>query len=458
MLSSLPRRIVGVLASIALLSAPAFAPSAFAQQAQPTDSTAFPATPPRAMGMASDPRIAAALADISAANIRHTDSVLVAFGTRHTMSDTLSRTRGVGAARRYLHARFEEIAKQCHGCLRVEYDPAMVTVARAPNKPTVNVVNVLAWLPGRDTSRVVVMGGHYDSCVCSINPFDSTANAPGADDDGSGTSAVLELARVFAKHFPRGLDATVIFATYAGEEQGLLGSTHLAARLHDAGYRVAAGMTDDIDGNVVADDGRVDSTTVRIFGADPDNGNARELMRYVWALDDLYGGTFHVLPVERLDRIRRGGDHIPFALKGDAALRFTERLENYKRQHLPTDDFAHVNFGYTANVARINAATVASVAAAPAPPDSARAVREMKVSGGQRWMMSWKASPGAARYEVLVRRTTSPVWEKVYDVGAGTEFLLPDQLDDTWAAVRAVGANGSRSLAASVPQPVAVTR
>lgn len=455
---TIARSLAGALASLTLLSAPALAPSALAQQSQPTDSTAFPATPPRAMGMATDPRIAAALGDISATNIRHTDSVLVAFGTRHTMSDTVSRTRGVGAARRYLHARFAEIAKQCHGCLRVEYDPAMVTVKRAPGQPSVNVVNVLAWLPGHDTSRVVVMGGHYDSCVCSINPFDSTANAPGADDDGSGTSAIVELARVFAKHFPKGLDATIIFATYAGEEQGLLGSTHLAQRLHDAGYQVAAGMTDDIDGNVVADDGRVDSTTVRIFGADPDNSRPRELMRYVWALDDIYGGTFHVLPVERLDRIQRGGDHIPFALKGDAALRFTERLENYKRQHLPTDDFAHVNFGYTANVARVNAATVASIAAAAASPDSARAKREMKVSGGQRWMVTWQPSTGAARYEVLVRRTTSPVWEKVYDVGNVTQFLLPDQLDDTWAAVRAVGTDGARSLAASVPQPVAVTR
>ncbi|MGI9089847.1 MAG: M28 family peptidase, partial [Gemmatimonadaceae bacterium] len=335
------------------------------------------------MGMARDTSIAAALRDISTSRIGQTDSALVAFGTRHTMSDTVSTTRGIGAARRYLYAKLAGYSKQCGGCLRVEYDPAMVPVTRAPSKPVVNVVNVLAWLPGRDTSRVVVLGGHYDSCICSIDRFDATSTAPGADDDGSGTSAVVELARVFSKHFPKGLDASVVFVTYAGEEQGLLGSTHLAERLHSAGYKVVAGMTDDIAGNVESDDGQIDSTTVRIFGADPDNGPSRELMRYVWALSGLYTGpSFSVLPVERLDRIQRGGDHIPFAQRGDPALRFTERLENYKRQHLPTDDLAHVNFGYVTNVARLKGATIAALAMAPPIPGSARAVRETKVSGG----------------------------------------------------------------------------
>lgn len=444
----------GALVIAALVATPALAQ----QRPVATDSTAFPTAPPRAMGMQLDPRIAAALGDVSPANIRHTDSMLVSFGTRHTMSDTTSATRGIGAARRFVYATLAKYATECGGCLRVEYDPAMVTVNRAPNKPSVNVVNVLAWLPGRDTTRVVVMGGHYDSCICSIDPFDSVSNAPGADDDASGSSAVMELARVFSERFPKGLDATVIFALYAGEEQGLLGSTHLAQRLHDAGYGVAAGMTDDMDGNVAADDGRVDTTTVRLYSGDPDNSATRELMRYAWALDQLYTPSFAVLPVERLDRINRGGDHIPFALKGDPALRFVERLENYKHQHRPDDVMADVNFGYTANIARLNGATVGALAAAPPPPDSARAVREMKLSGGQRWTMTWKPSPGAARYEVLVRRTTSPVWEKIYDVGDVTAFLLPDQLDDTWAAVRAVGADGARSLAVSVPAPRVVTR
>lgn len=409
------------------------------------------------MGLVRDARIVAALGDISPARIRATDSTLVAFGTRHTMSDTVSATRGIGAARRFIQAAFTRYSAECGGCLRVEYDPAMITVARHPQKPVVNVVNVLAWLPGRDTTRVVVIGGHYDSCICNVDRWDATSDAPGADDDGSGTSAVMELARVLSRRFPKGLDATVIFAAYAAEEQGLLGSTHLAQRLHDAGYRVVAGMTDDIAGNVVADDGRVDSSTVRVFSGDPDNGPSRELSRYVWALGTLYTPGFNVLPVSRLDRIGRGGDHIPFHQKGDAAVRFSERLENYKRQHLPTDNFANVNSGYVANVARLNGATVASLAAAPATPDSASARRDEK-SGGQKWLMTWKPAVGAVSYEVLVRRTTSPLYEKIIPVGSVTSFLLPDQLDDTWAAVRSVGARGARSLAASVPPPSFVTR
>jgi len=409
------------------------------------------------MGLKRDPALAAAIAEISAAQIRATDSTLVWFGTRHTMSDTTSNSRGIGAARRYLFNKLTDYSKACGGCLRVEYDPAMMEMRGHPQRPTVNVVNVIAWLPGRDTSRVVVMGGHYDSCICAradLGPlarFEATQDAPGADDDGSGTSAVVELARVFSKHFPRGLDASIIFVAYSGEEEGLYGSTHLAQRLHAAGYKVVAAFTDDIVGNVVAEDGTVDSTSVRIFGAEPDNGPSRELARYAWATGTIYNPSLRILPVFRLDRISRGGDHSPYVSLGDAGLRFTERLENYKRQHLPTDDFAHVNFGYVANVARNNASVVGSLAAAPAPPLAL--ARRDQASGGAKWSLSWNAVPGAASYEVLFRRTYSPTYEKVYPVAIGTSFLLPDQLDDGWAAVRSVSANGHRSLASAVPPP-----
>ncbi|HEV7389918.1 MAG TPA: M28 family peptidase [Gemmatimonadaceae bacterium] len=436
------------VASLALSTSPALG----AQQATPlsaqTDVT---------MGLKRDPALGAAIAEISAAQIRATDSALVSFGTRHTMSDTLSNTRGIGAARRYLFNKLSGYGKACGGCLRVEYDPALMEMRGHPDKPMVNVVNVMAWLPGRDTSRVVVMGGHFDSCGCArtdLGPlarFEATQDAPGADDDGSGTSAVVELARVFSRRFPRGLEATIIFVAYAGEEQGLYGSTHLAQRLHGAGYKVVAAFTDDIVGNVVAEDGSVDSTTVRIFGAEPDNGPSRELARYAWATGTIYNPSFRILPVFRLDRISRGGDHSPYVSLGDAGLRFTERLENYKRQHLQTDDFAHVNFGYVANVARQNAAVVGSLAAAPAPPLAL--ARRDQASGGSRWGLSWNAVSGAASYEVLFRRTFSPTYEKVYPVASGTTFLLPDQLDDGWAAVRSVSANGHRSLSSAVPPP-----
>ncbi|GAC1489567.1 MAG: M20/M25/M40 family metallo-hydrolase [Gemmatimonadaceae bacterium] len=409
------------------------------------------------LGLIRDQALAAAIEDISASEIRATDSTLVVFGTRHTMSDTLSDRRGIGAARRYLFNKLEGYSQACGGCLRVEYDPAMIEMRGHPERPVVNVVNVLAWLPGRDTTRVLVMGGHYDSCVCGrtdLGPlarFEAVQEAPGADDDGSGTSAVVELARVFSKHFPRGLETSIIFVAYSGEEEGLYGSTHLSQRLHAAGYNIVAAFTDDIVGNVVADDGKVDSTSVRIFGAEPDNGPSRELARYAWATGVIYNPAFQILPVFRLDRISRGGDHSPFVSLGDPGLRFTERLENYKRQHLPTDDFAHVSFGYVANVARLNASVVGTLANAPAPPVAL--ARRDQASGGQKWMITWRPVPGAATYEVLFRHTIAPTYEKIYPARRGAAFLLPDQLDDGWAAVRSVGANGHRSLTSAVPPP-----
>jgi hypothetical protein len=249
----------------------------------------------------------------------------------------------------------------------------------------------------------------------------------------------------------------VIFALYAGEEQGLLGSTHFAQRLHRSRYRVTAAVTNDIVGNVVADDGKVDSTSVRVFGADPDNGPSRELARYVWGIGNLYDPAFTVYPVFRLDRISRGGDHAPFVALRDPAVRFTERLENYKRQHLPTDGLSDVNFSYVANVARLNAASLGSLALAPPAPDSVTARRDQP-SGGQKWMISWKPVPGAASYEVLVRRTTSALHEQVIRVGAESSYLLAEQLDDLWASVRSVGANGHRSIAVPVPAPITSAR
>src|SRR6202048_4594443 len=293
----------------ALCSPAAFVLAAIAAPLSGQRNVTTSAVPDVTMGLIRDPARAATIAEISPARIRETDSTLVSFGTRHTMSDTLSNTRGIGAARRYLFNKLDGYSKACGGCLRVEYDPAMMEMRGHPQRPLVNVVNVLAWLPGRDTGRVLVMGGHYDSCVCGrtdLGPlarFEATQDAPGADDDGSGTSAVVELARVFSKRFPGGLATSVIFVAYSGEEEGLYGSAHLAQRLHAAGYQVVSAFTDDIVGNVVADDGTVDSTSVRIFGADPDNGPSRELARYAWATGTIYNPRFRVLPVFRLGRI-----------------------------------------------------------------------------------------------------------------------------------------------------------
>lgn len=431
---------VAIMCATLCLAAPAAAIAQVGTAGRPIGSTA---------GMAKDPELALALRDVLPANIRRTDSVLVSFGTRHTLSDTASATRGIGAARRYIFSTLNAISTKCGGCLRVEYDPAMIPLPRAPNHPPVNVVNVLAWLPGRDTSRVVVLTGHYDSCRCALDPMDSANDAPGADDDASGTADVIELARVFAQRFPKGLNATILFAAVAGEEQGLLGSTHLARRLHDAGYRVSADMSDDLDGNVSASNGRTDSTSMRIYSGDPDNSPGRELARYARALDALYHPGIAILEVYRIDRIGRGTDHEPFVALGDPGIRTTERMEALDRQHSPDDVFAHVDFRYAASIARVNALVLGAVGAAPAPPDSVRIERVRPY--GQQWRITWAPVRGAAAYEILLRSTTSPRWQRVV-AAADTTIVVDAQLDDLWAGVRSVGAHGARSLATVVPE------
>jgi len=262
----------------------------------------------------------------------------------------------------------------------------------------------------------------------------------------------MELARVVGKRFPQGFDATIAFVLYTGEELGLLGSTTFAERLQREGKTVTAAFTDDLVGNVVAEDGRVDSTSVRVFAVDSLALGGSELARYVWGTGALYQPSFEVIPVLRLDRLGRGGDHAPFHRQGIPALRFSERLENYKRQHLGTDALADVDFSYVAKVARLNLATVVSLASAPSRPARTAYGRDRN-SGGQAFTIRWEAVPGAVRYELLVRRTTAATYTRIVPVGNVTEFLLDEQLDDVWVGVRAVGANGHRSLTTVVGAP-----
>jgi hypothetical protein len=413
----------------------------------------------KTMGLVEDRSVTALLRDIDPARIRMYDSMLVSFGTRNTYSDSLSPTRGTGAARRWIHSQFSSFSAACNGCLRVSFDTGTAPTPRNRASPTRFVTNVAALLPGRDTMRVIVIGGHYDSCICSHRApgiigggLDSVSAAPGANDDGSGTSAVIELARVFSRAYPRGLETSVIFVAHDAEEQGLLGSTVLAKRLKAEGKLVVAGMTDDIVGNVTAEDGYTDSLSIRVFSPDPDTSKSRELARYVWGAGSLYLPGIEVFPVFRLDRVGRGGDHRSFIEQGFAGVRFTERVENEKRQHRPEDLLSGVNFGYVANVARLNAATIASLGQAPGIPDSTRARRDVPVTGGRRWNLEWSPVKGAVAYEVLIRPTTSPQYERVYYVATGTTFELNYQLDDAWAGIRAVGPNGHRGLTAPLPR------
>ncbi len=407
-----------------------------------------------------DPALRAAVQAISEARLRATEEKLVGFGTRHTLSDTLSATRGIGAARRWLLATLEGYSRACGGCLEVRYDPHDVVIQRFPAHPTAHVVNVLARLRGRtDPDRVIVVSGHYDSCVCSINQQDSTSDAPGEDDDGSGTAAVLELARVFSEHFPKGLDGTIVFAAVAAEEQGLYGSQGLAQDLTaDSTLHVEADITNDIVGNVRGQKGGIDSTTMRVFGGLPDDGPAQQLARYAVQAGRAYVPRFGVSFIARLDRIGRGGDHEPFWRAGVAAVRFSETLENYLHQHRP-EDRDDVDFSYLRHVAQVNAATIGSLAAAPRAPAGTKMTRVI-ASGGVDWDLSWTAVPNApdlAGYEITIRRTTDPFVTRVVAVGNGTDYRLENtQADDLWIGIRAVDREGHRSLIRSFmpPQPI----
>lgn len=427
-----------------------------------TGARAQRATPPgqAAPPFGVDPAIRAVVQDISAARLRATEEKLVSFGTRHTLSDTLSATRGIGAARRWIYATLQGYSQACGGCLEVRYDPHDVVIQRFPSHPAAHVVNVVATLRGRtDPKRIVVVTGHYDSCVCSVNQQDSTSSAPGEDDDGSGTAAVLELARVFSERFPRGLDGTILFATVAAEEQGLYGSQGLAQELTaDSTLQVEADITNDIVGNVQGQKGGIDSTAMRVFAGLPDDGPAQQLGRYAVQAARAYVPRFGVSLIERLDRIGRGGDHEPFWRAGLAAVRFSETLENYLHQHRP-EDVNDVSFGYLRHVAQVNAATIGSLAAAPRAPSGLRMTRLIP-SGGVDWDLSWAAAPNApdlAGYEITIRRTTEPFVTRVVPVGNVTSFTLQDtQADDLWIGLRSVDREGHRSLVRSFlpPQPL----
>jgi len=334
------------------------------------------------------------------------------------------------------------------------------------------ITNVYAVLKGTDpenAKRIVLVTGHYDSR--NSDTFDATGIAPGANDDASGTSVSLECARVLSQmKFP----GTIIFLTVAGEEQGLNGSTHFAKMAKEQGWNIEAALNNDIVGG---DRGpQQDPGVVRVFsegiplaatpaevrrienlGGENDSAS-RQLARYVAEVGRTYKTEAKPLLVFRLDRYLRGGDHISFNEQGFAAVRITEYREDYNHQHQNVreengvqfgDLLKFVNFDYVAKVARVNAATLASLAAAPAPPGKVRLqAKELENNS----TLTWEASPGSASYEVLWRDTASPEWEHARQVGNVTRTTLPMSKDNVIFAVRAVDGSGHRSLAV-VPQP-----
>jgi Zn-dependent M28 family amino/carboxypeptidase len=394
--------------------------------------------------------------------LRETITRLVGFGTRHTLSDTVSETRGIGAARRYAAGRFADFAKACGGCLVIETPESMATGARIP-QPT-RIVNVMAIQKGSsDPNRVVIISGHIDSR--NSDPLDARGDAPGANDDGSGTAAVIEAARVLSQHK---FSATIVYAVLSGEEQGLFGGKLLAETAKAKGWQVEAVLNNDIVGNSTGSSGARVDDVVRVFSEGtravetPEQANrrrynggevdspARNLSRFIAALSAKAG--IGVEQVWRTDRFGRGGDQVPMLEAGFPAVRITERQENYDRQHQNVrtengkpygDVLSGVDFNYLAKVTRLNVTALAALAAAPAPPAGVTISGQVSADT----TLKWKPVAGAAGYKVWWRPTTAVAWTNSRDVPAGaTEMTLKGIDIDTWFfGVSAVAVNGAAS-------------
>jgi hypothetical protein len=421
-----------------------------------------------------DRQLRAILREIDPARIEATVRRLVAFGTRHTLSEQDNPVRGIGAARDWIFQQMQTYAAASAGRMTVELQSFIQPVSSRIPAPT-RITNVVATVHGRVApERIYVVTGHYDSRVTDV--MNATSDAPGADDDASGVAVVMELARVLATRRP---EATIVLAAVAGEEQGLYGSDHLAQVFADAGADVQAMFSNDIVGTGNAHDGtRNDPRTVRLFvegvptsetpaqaairksvGGEND-GPSRQLGRFVETVAENPQTGMDVRVIWRRDRYLRGSDHISFLLRGYPAARFTEPRENFAHEHQDVrvengvqygDLPEFCDFGYIARVARVNAATVWSLAQAPGTPrgvviDTTQLTNETTL----RWQRG--TEPDLAGYEVLWRETTAPDWTDVLAVGDVTTVTIDLSKDNVFFGVRAVDADGHRSPAAA-PQP-----
>lgn len=421
---------------------------------------------------------------VDPAKLRASVDRLAAFGTRHTLSDTVSEVRGIGAARRWLEAELRAAAVDRGGApkLEVAFDSHRIAPDGKRIDRDVEVVNVVATLPGtrpEAAQRRIYVVAHYDSRAS--DPMDATSDAPGANDDGSGVALVLELARVLA---PRSLDATVVFMATAGEEQGLVGARAHARTAKASGRDVRAVLSFDIVGDPATPEGPKRAESIRLFSegmplaATPEalaevrtlgtesDAQSRQLARFIAMLAAWHSTAMRPTLVFRPDRFLRGGDHTAFAEQGFAAVRFTEHGEHYERQHQDVrvadgvsygDVPEHVDPHYLADLTRVAAVAVLHLANAPAPPSDARVVA---TDLGNDTMLRWSAPPDRdlAGYEIVWRATTAPTWEHAQTVTGATEITLPLHKDDWIFGVRSYDSEGWRSATAPcgverAPQP-----
>ncbi len=443
------------------------APVLLAPAAAPAQTSAAPARVPSF----EDPRNHAIVDSASADRLERDIRTLAGFGTRHTMSDTLSSTRGIGAARRWIHAEFTRIARACGGCLEVRYVSDIVKGdPRSRIKEDVNIVNVVAIQRGTaDPGRYVLLSGDIDSRVSDV--MNATADSPGANDNASGIAAILEAARLLTKHRP---DASIVYAALSGEEQGLFGGEILARVAKAEGWRLEAVINNDMVGNIEGIDGVVENTMARVFapGLPPTTTQAelarilrnggeldtpsRQLARYIDRVADVYFPNLDVEIIYRLDRYGRGGHHTPFFNEGFPAVRLMEAHEHYDRQHqdLRTENgIAYgdvvdgVNFDYAAAMTALDAATLISLAWAPPTPDSVTIRGAVRPSPTLRWKAV--SAPDLAGYRIYWRKPSEVNWTRSRFVGNVTEHTLENVIiDNYFFGVAAVDRDGHESMVA----------
>ena len=388
---------------------------------------------------------------------------LESFGTRHTLSDTHSDKRGIGAARRWVKQRFMEISHDCGNCLEVVTPSQNFTGKRVP--VPAEVMDIVAIKRGSsDPNRVIVITAHLDSRVTDV--MNARSDAPGADDDGSGVAAVLEAARLLSKHDFR---ATLVFAALSGEEQGLYGGKVLADYAVTQGWDVETDLNNDMVGNSRGQNGVTDNTVVRVYsegtksnetlrqasyrryhGGEVDSPS-RNVTRAMSRLADQYMPTLSVHMIYRTDRFGRGGDQVPFLEAGFPAVRVTESHENYAHQHqdLRTekgvfygDTIDGVDFAYLAKITALDAITMAAMAKSPAPPQQVTVTGAVATDTS----FSWHRVPGATSYRVHWRDTTAPDWQHARDAGDVDHYALNDVVIDDWLfGVSSVSADGYES-------------
>ena len=414
-----------------------------------------------------DPAVQAMVDAVRADSIRADVQTMVGFETRHTLSDTTSDERGVGAARRWLKAEFERISERCGGCLEVRYQKTVVEAGETDRIPgDTPVYNVVAIQRGTEhPNRYFLMGGHLDSRVSDI--MDSTSVAPGANDDASGVAGAVEAARVLSQYE---FGSSIVYAGLSGEEQGLFGGQHMAQVAREQGWQLAGVLNNDMIGNIRGVDGVVENNTFRVFAQrrPPDlheeswstryfggenDGPSRQLARYVATQAEAYVRHLEPILIYRLDRFGRGGDQMPFANRGFPAVRIMETHENYTRQHQDLrmedgirygDRIGGVNFDYAAKLTGVNVASLASLAAGPPAPDSVRIGGAVSPST----TLAWEPVDHAdlAGYKLYWRPTAASRWTQSTFVGDTTRHTLENVvIDNSLFGVAAVDEDGHES-------------